>query len=91
MSEKHDQFCKQLGNKNVTNEGENIFSAAATERYESSYDYEIAKKSGNVEAIKAAEKRIADSKAFARGLDNKTVNDESNHVFAALNGLGRDE
>lgn len=82
MSKEREDFLKSLKNDPFR---------FMVESAESRENLERAKETGENEKIEAAKKRIADSKAFARGQDNKTVNDESNHVFAALNGLGRDE
>jgi len=99
MSEKHDQFCKELGNKNVTNEGESKFFAAATESAESRYQSAKAIQEGSAIKRKIAEDRIEESKKFARGTKNtepstsykgEATSDESNRVFSALNGLDRD-
>ena len=99
MSEKHDQFCKELGNKNVTNESESKFFAAATESAESRYQAAKAIQEGSAVKRKIAEDRIEESKKFARGIENTepyssseeiAKTDESNRVFAALNDLDRE-
>ena len=99
MSEKHDQFCKELGNKNVTKESESKFFAAATESAESRYQAAKAIQEGSAIKRKIAEDRIEESKKFAKGIEDtkpstsykgEATGDESNRVFAALNGLDRD-